>query len=219
MELLATIATVLPLAAEEGERQLPRLARARADDLDAAPVRNHDLFLSAAPPSRRSARRSRSGERDPREHRGRREAARGGRRDPRRVPRASEGGARAGRRHLTRARKASDAAVAEAAADGKAKREELVAAARKDIEGETKRALEEIRKEIADLTVLATEKVTRKSLDDADHQPPGRRGPRRGRLLGSRGADGADGAAHRTRSGGAGAHNGGNRPRICRRSV
>ncbi len=71
---------------------------------------------------------------------------------------------------VTRARKASDSAVAEAAAEGKAKREELVAAARKDIEGETKRALESIRREVADLTVLATEKVTRKSLDDADHK-------------------------------------------------
>jgi F-type H+-transporting ATPase subunit b len=71
---------------------------------------------------------------------------------------------------VTRARKASDAAVAEAAAEGKAKREELVAAARKDIEGETKRALEQIRKEVADLTVLATEMVTRMSIDDADHR-------------------------------------------------
>jgi F-type H+-transporting ATPase subunit b len=69
-----------------------------------------------------------------------------------------------------RARKAADAAVAEATADGKEKREELVAAARKDIEIETRRSLEKIRKEVADLTVLATEKVTRKSLDDADHQ-------------------------------------------------
>ena len=71
---------------------------------------------------------------------------------------------------VARARKASEAAVAEATADGKAKREELVAAARKDIEAETKRSLEQIRKEVADLTVLATEKVTRKSLDDADHK-------------------------------------------------
>jgi F-type H+-transporting ATPase subunit b len=66
---------------------------------------------------------------------------------------------------IARARKASEAAVAEAAADGKAKREELVAAARKDIETETRRSLEQIRKEVADLTVLATEKITRKSLD------------------------------------------------------
>ena len=71
---------------------------------------------------------------------------------------------------VARARKASEAAVAEAAADGKAKREELVAAARKDIEVETRRSLEQIRNEVADLTVLATEKVTRKSLDEADQK-------------------------------------------------
>ncbi len=71
---------------------------------------------------------------------------------------------------VTRARKASEAAIADATAAGKAKREELVAAARADIEMETKRALERIRSEVADLTVLATEKVTRKSLDDADHR-------------------------------------------------
>jgi F-type H+-transporting ATPase subunit b len=69
-----------------------------------------------------------------------------------------------------RARKASEAAVAEAAAEGKSKREELVAAARKDIETETRRSLEQIRKEVADLTVLATETLTKKSLSDADHQ-------------------------------------------------
>ena len=71
---------------------------------------------------------------------------------------------------VVRARKASEAAVAEAAAEGKAKREELVAAARRDIETETRRSLEQIRKEVADLTVLATEKITRKSLDDADQK-------------------------------------------------
>ena len=71
---------------------------------------------------------------------------------------------------VARARKASENAVAEATAEGKGKREELVAAARKDIEAETKRSLEQIRREMADLTVLATEKVTRKSLDDADHK-------------------------------------------------
>jgi F-type H+-transporting ATPase subunit b len=71
---------------------------------------------------------------------------------------------------VARARKASEAAVAEAQSEGKARREELVAAARKDIETETRRSLEQIRKEVADLTVLATEKVTRKSLDDDDHK-------------------------------------------------
>ncbi len=69
-----------------------------------------------------------------------------------------------------RARKAADAAVAEATSEGKAKREELVAAARKDIETETRRSLEQIRKEVADLTVLATETLTKKSLTGADHE-------------------------------------------------
>ena len=71
---------------------------------------------------------------------------------------------------VSRARKAAEAAEAQAAADGRAKREELVAAARKDIETETRRSLERIRKEVADLTVLATEKVTRKTLDADDHK-------------------------------------------------
>ncbi len=71
---------------------------------------------------------------------------------------------------VARSRKASEAAVAEATAEGKSKREELVAAARKDIETETRRSLETIRREVADLTVLATEKITRKSLDSDDHK-------------------------------------------------
>lgn len=71
---------------------------------------------------------------------------------------------------VARSRKASEAAVAEATAEGKAKREDLVAAARKDIATETRRSLEQIRKEVADLTVLATEKVTRKSLDGDDQR-------------------------------------------------
>lgn len=71
---------------------------------------------------------------------------------------------------VSRARKSSDTAVAEATAEGRAKREELVAAARADIETETRRSLEKIRQEVADLTVLATEKMTRKSLTGEDHQ-------------------------------------------------
>lgn len=69
-----------------------------------------------------------------------------------------------------RARKSAENAVSEATAEGKAKREELVAAARKDIEAETRRSLDSIRREVADLTVLATEKITKKSLTDDDHQ-------------------------------------------------
>jgi F-type H+-transporting ATPase subunit b len=69
-----------------------------------------------------------------------------------------------------RARKASETAIAEATEDGRAKREELVAAARRDIEAETRRSLEQIRREVADLTVIATEKVTRKALSDEDQK-------------------------------------------------
>jgi F-type H+-transporting ATPase subunit b len=71
---------------------------------------------------------------------------------------------------VARARKAAEAAEAEATASGREKREELVSAARRDIELETKRSLDRIRKEVADLTVLATEKVTRKTLDSDDHK-------------------------------------------------
>ncbi|HZL47586.1 MAG TPA: F0F1 ATP synthase subunit B [Solirubrobacteraceae bacterium] len=42
--------------------------------------------------------------------------------------------------------------------------------AQRDIEAATQRALGELRKEVADLTIMATEKVTRKSLDDTDQK-------------------------------------------------
>jgi F-type H+-transporting ATPase subunit b len=71
---------------------------------------------------------------------------------------------------VARARRAAEGARAEAVEAGKSKREELVAAARRDIEAETRRSLERIRNEVADLTVLATEKVTRKTLDPDDQK-------------------------------------------------
>lgn len=71
---------------------------------------------------------------------------------------------------VARAKRAGETARSEATEEGRAKREELVAAARKDIEAETRRSLEQIRKEVADLTVLATEKVARKSLTEDDQR-------------------------------------------------
>jgi F-type H+-transporting ATPase subunit b len=71
---------------------------------------------------------------------------------------------------VARARKAAEATTTEATQEGREKREELLAAARRDIEAETRRSLERIRKEVADLTVLTTEKVTRKSLDSEDQK-------------------------------------------------
>jgi F-type H+-transporting ATPase subunit b len=71
---------------------------------------------------------------------------------------------------VARARKTAETTTTEAAEQGRDKREELLAAARRDIEAETRRSLERIRKEVADLTVLTTEKVTRKSLDSDDQK-------------------------------------------------
>jgi len=69
-----------------------------------------------------------------------------------------------------RARKAADSLADDAKAQAGRQREELLAATRRDIEAETRRALDEIRKEVANLTVIATEKVTRKSLTPEDHR-------------------------------------------------
>jgi F-type H+-transporting ATPase subunit b len=71
---------------------------------------------------------------------------------------------------VARARKTGEAAEGEILADARAKREEMMEQTRRDIEAETRRAIQEIRAEVADLTVLATEKVTRKSLTDEDHK-------------------------------------------------
>jgi F-type H+-transporting ATPase subunit b len=71
---------------------------------------------------------------------------------------------------MARARKSAETFEAEAAAAGREKREDLVNAAKRDIEAETRRSLDQIRREVADLTVLATEKVTRKSLNAEDQR-------------------------------------------------
>jgi F-type H+-transporting ATPase subunit b len=71
---------------------------------------------------------------------------------------------------MARARKGAETAEAEAAASGREKREELVEAAKRDIEAETRRSLEEIRRQVADLTVLATERVTSRALSAEDQK-------------------------------------------------
>jgi F-type H+-transporting ATPase subunit b len=71
---------------------------------------------------------------------------------------------------VQRARQAAEAHEQE----GKERGQELIAEASKraerDIENATQRALGDIRKEVADLTIMATEKVTRKTLNDADQR-------------------------------------------------
>jgi F-type H+-transporting ATPase subunit b len=71
---------------------------------------------------------------------------------------------------VVRAHRAAENLKDETKADASKQREEMIAAARRDIEHETRRALDELRKEVADMTVIATEKITRKSLDSDDHR-------------------------------------------------
>jgi F-type H+-transporting ATPase subunit b len=71
---------------------------------------------------------------------------------------------------VSRARKAADKTQDEARITAKETREEMLADARRDIEQETRRAIGQIRREVADLTVIATEKVARKTLNDDDHR-------------------------------------------------
>jgi F-type H+-transporting ATPase subunit b len=69
-----------------------------------------------------------------------------------------------------RARKAAETHEREAQEETKAKRDQMMEQTRRDIESETRRAIQEIRSEVADLTVMATEKVTRKTLTDDDQR-------------------------------------------------
>jgi len=71
---------------------------------------------------------------------------------------------------VARARKAAEEHERETVEAGRKNREEMLEQTRRDIEAETRRAIQEIRNEVADLTVLATEKVTRKSLSGADQR-------------------------------------------------
>jgi F-type H+-transporting ATPase subunit b len=71
---------------------------------------------------------------------------------------------------LERAHKAADAHHKQVVADTNAERDQKLEQIRADIEAETKRAISSIRAEVASLTVMATEKVTRKTLTDDDHK-------------------------------------------------
>ncbi|HEX4345547.1 MAG TPA: F0F1 ATP synthase subunit B [Solirubrobacteraceae bacterium] len=71
---------------------------------------------------------------------------------------------------LARARKAADASEAAAVVEAKAKRDELLEQTKRDIQAETRRAIQDIRNEVADLTILATEKITRKTLTEDDQR-------------------------------------------------
>jgi F-type H+-transporting ATPase subunit b len=71
---------------------------------------------------------------------------------------------------VARAERSGEVAKEESLAAAKTQREELLEQTKRDVEAETRRAIQEIRREVADLTVLATEKVTRKTLSPDDQK-------------------------------------------------
>jgi F-type H+-transporting ATPase subunit b len=71
---------------------------------------------------------------------------------------------------LERARATAEAGQKRAIDEAKEKREELLEQTRRDVEAETRRAISEIRSEVANMTILATEKVTGKHLTDDDQK-------------------------------------------------
>ncbi len=71
---------------------------------------------------------------------------------------------------VDRARKAAEVHERSAQEEAQARREQLMEQTRRDIDSETRRAIQEIRREVADLTVMATEKVTRKTLTAEDQR-------------------------------------------------
>ncbi len=71
---------------------------------------------------------------------------------------------------VIRARKAAEVHEREASDQARSAREEMLERTRREIEAETRRAIDEIRAAVADLTILATEKVTRKALSEDDQR-------------------------------------------------
>lgn len=71
---------------------------------------------------------------------------------------------------IARARTAADQREADAQKKAAEEREELLKQTRHEIQLETEKALQDLRREVAALTVEATERVTRKSLSADDQQ-------------------------------------------------
>lgn len=71
---------------------------------------------------------------------------------------------------VARARTAADQREADAQKKAESEREELLKQTRHEIQLETQKALQDLRREVAALTVEATERVTRKSLTTDDQQ-------------------------------------------------
>ena len=75
-----------------------------------------------------------------------------------------------GEQILADARKVADAQRQRVKEETEADRQRRLEETKRQIEAETQRALQQIRSEVAELTLIATTKVTGKVLDDADHR-------------------------------------------------
>ena len=71
---------------------------------------------------------------------------------------------------LTEARRVGEATQRRMREETEADRQRRIEDTRKQIEAETRKSLELIRSEVAELSLIAAEKITRRSLDDADHK-------------------------------------------------
>ena len=71
---------------------------------------------------------------------------------------------------VQRARQTAESHEHEARDQGREILAEAAKRAERDIEAATKRAIGDLRKEVADLTIMATEKVTRKALNEDDQR-------------------------------------------------
>lgn len=71
---------------------------------------------------------------------------------------------------IERARKAGDELTSRVKAEGEAQRQEQLAQIQKQVQAEVEKASGELRADVAEMTVLAAEKVLRGSLDRAQHQ-------------------------------------------------
>ena len=71
---------------------------------------------------------------------------------------------------VQRARQTAETQISDAHTEAEERRAQLLEQTRREIEAETRRSIDEIRREVADLTVIATEKVTRKTLTEEDQR-------------------------------------------------
>ena len=168
-------------------RQVPDHPLRGADDLDAGRLRDLDAAAAevrvparSATPSTAARRRSRTRSTTPSSTRA------GGRQAARRVPRAPQGGARAGRGdRVPRARARPRSSEREAAEAARARREQLLEQTRRDIEAETRRAIARDPRRGREPDDPGRPRRSRaRALDRRRPAPPRRGGARRARLLG-----------------------------------